>query len=529
MSENVSPSLRRPGKLPLVLMSILMAVLLIFSAAASILVPQYYDMINSFLAPGPSGAEVSEARTASADKTREIAAEGMILLENKNNTLPLAQGTAVNVFGYGSRDTVYGGTGSGSGDSSNNVTIAQGLENAGFQVNQDLVSFYDEHFVERTGVGYTGSNFDINETPLSEYPDTLIEDAKAFSDVAIFVVSRFGGEGADLPMDMAPSETEIGSSGAAESIGVKGGDAGKHYLELQNSEIEVLNMVKENFDRVIVLVNSTNAMELGWLEDEGVDAALWVGCLGSTGADAIGQILSGEVNPSGRTSDTFAYAVESAPSYYSIGNYDYTNVQYTNTSPIASSSEPDVYHYVDYIEGIYVGYRYYETAAADGFINYDTTVQYPFGYGLSYTTFSKEIAGFQNDGETISMDVKVTNTGSVPGKEVVQAYYTAPYTPGGIEKSAAVLADFTKTGPIQPGESETVTLSWAVEDMASYDYTGVKAAGGAWVLEAGDYIISLRNNSHDVLGSETVTVAQDVIYNDANAGPRSSDNITAVY
>ena len=273
MSENASPSLRRPGKLPLVLVSILMAVLLIFSAAASILVPQYYDMINSFLAPGPSGAEVSEARTASADKTREIAAEGMILLENKNNTLPLAQRTAVNVFGYGSRDIVYGGT--GSGDSSNNVTIAQGLENAGFQVNQDLVSFYDEHFVERTGVGYTGSNFDINETPLSEYPDTLIEEAKAFSDVAIFVVSRFGGEGADLPMDMAPSETEIGTSGAAESIGVKGGDAGKHYLELQNSEIEVLNMVKENFDRVIVLINSTNAMELGWLEDEGVDAALW--------------------------------------------------------------------------------------------------------------------------------------------------------------------------------------------------------------------------------------------------------------
>lgn len=528
MNENASPSLRRPGKLPLVLMSILMAVLLVFSVAASVLVPQYYDMINSFLAPGPSGAEVSQARTASADKTREIASEGIVLLENKNNTLPLEQGIAVNVFGYGSRDTVYGGTGSGSGDSSNNVTIAQGLENAGFQVNPELVSFYDEHYVERTGVGYTGSNFDINETPLSEYPDTLIENAKAYSDVAIFVVSRFGGEGADLPMDMSPSETEIGSSGAADSIGVKGGDPGKHYLELQNSEIEILNMVKENFDRVIVLVNSTNAMELGWLEDEGVDAALWVGCLGSTGADAIGQILSGEVNPSGRTSDTFAYAVESAPSYYSIGGYDYTNVQYANTSPIASSSEPDDYHYVDYVEGIYVGYRYYETAAADGFIDYAATVQYPFGYGLSYTTFSQEIAGFRNDGQTVSMDVTVTNTGSVAGKDVVQAYYTPPYTPGGIEKSAVVLADFAKTGLIQPGESESVTLSWAVEDMASYDYTGVKASGGAWVLEAGDYVVSLRSNSHDVLDSETVTVAQDVIYNDANAGPRASDNIAAV-
>ena len=153
----------------------------------------------------------------------------------------------------------------------------------------------------------------------------------------------------------------------------------------------------------------------------------------------------------------------------------------------------------------------------------------PLAMAFPMPPFSKEIAGFQNDGKTITMDVKVTNTGSVPGKELVQAYYTAPYTPGGIEKSAVVLADFTKTGLIQPGESETVTLSWAVEDMASYDYTGVKAAGSAWVLEAGDYIISLRNNSHDVLGSETVTVAQDVIYNDANAGPRSSDNIAAVY
>ena len=528
MKENVNQSPRRPRKLPMVLMSILTALLLVFSIAASVLVPQYYDMINSFLAPGPSGEEVSAARAASAEKTQEIASEGIVLLENKNGALPLESGIPVNVFGYGSRDTVYGGTGSGSGDSSNNVTIAQGLENAGFQVNPDLVAFYDAHYIERVGVGYTGSNFDINETPLSEYSDELLQGARDYSDVAIFVISRFGGEGADLPMDMTPSETEIGSSGAATSIGVQGGDPGKHYLELQDSEIQVLEMVKENFDRVIVLVNSTNAMELGWLEDEGIDAALWVGCLGSTGANAIGQILSGEVNPSGRTSDTFAYAVESAPSYYSIGDYDYTNVEYTNTSPISSSTEPDCYHYVDYIEGIYVGYRYYETAAADGFIDYDATVQYPFGYGLSYTSFEQEITGFQNDGETVAMEVTVTNTGGVAGKQVVQAYYSTPYTPGGIEKSAVVLADFTKTGILAPGESETVTLSWQVEDMASYDYTGVKASGGAWVLEAGDYTVTLRSNSHEVLASETVTVESDVIYNDENDGPRSTDGIAAV-
>ena len=183
---------------------------------------------------------------------------------------------------------------------------------------------------------------------------------------------------------------------------------------------------------------------------------------------------------------------------------------------------------MDYIEGIYVGYRYYETAAADGYINYDKTVQYPFGYGLSYTTFTQEITDFSNDGTNITIKVNVTNTGSKAGKEVVQVYFSAPYTPGGIEKSHVVLADFAKTGMIEAGKSETVTLTFAVEDMASYDYTGVKANGGAYVLEAGDYKINLQNNSHDVIDSRTITINSDVIYNDANAGARPSDLISAV-
>ena len=423
------------------------------------------------------------------------------MLENKNSTLPLAQGTPVNVFGYGSRDTVYGGSGSGGGDSSNNVTVAQGLENAGFSVNPDLVQFYDDHFVERTGVGYTGNNFDINEPPLSEYSDELIEGAKEYSDVAIFVVSRLGGEGAELPMDMTPGsgDTEGTTSGAAGVVGAQGGDAGKHYLELQSVEQEVLNMVEENFGTVIVLINSTNAMELGFLEDDAVDAALWIGCLGSTGANAVGQVLSGEVNPSGRTTDTFAYAVESAPSFYSIGDFDYTNVTYVNTSPIASSSEPDTYHYVDYIEGIYVGYRFYETRWIDNETGecdeaaYQAAVQYPFGYGLSYTTFDQKIEDFTDDGTTITMKVQVTNTGSTAGKTVVQVYDTPPYTVGGIEKSHVNLMAFTKTSLLEPGASETVELSFTHEDMASYDYSGIKAAGGAYVLEAGDYQIKLMN------------------------------------
>lgn len=528
MKEKTQSGLRRPRKLPLVLMSILMAVLLIFSIAASVLVPQYYDTINSFLYGGPSEEEVGAARTASQEVTQKIESEGIVLLENKEETLPLTQGIPVNLFGYGSRDTVYGGSGSGSGDSTNNVTLAQGLENAGFSVNPDLVAFYDDHFVSRTGVGFTGNNFDINEPSVSEYSNELLENAQAYSDVAVFVISRLGGEGADLPMEMDPNlTTTIVSSGAIVESSIKGGDAGKHYLELQQTEIDVLNMVKERFGTVIVLVNSTNAMELGFLEEDGIDAALWIGCLGSTGANAVGEVLSGAVNPSGRTSDTFAYAVESAPSYYGLGDYDYTNLEWVNTNPIAASSEPDAYHYVDYIEGIYVGYRYYETAAEDGFIDYDTTVQYPFGYGLSYTTFEQSISDFQNDGETITMTVDVTNTGTMSGKDVVEVYYSAPYTPGGIEKSAVVLGDFEKTGVIEPGQSEQVTLTIPIEDMASYDYTGIKAQGGAYVLEAGDYIISLRSDSHTVIDSRTVTIEQDVIYNDANAGARSSDGVAA--
>lgn len=207
MKEKTQSGLRRPRKLPLVLMSILMAVLLIFSIAASVLVPRYYDTINSFLYGGPSEEEVGAARTVSQEMTQKIESEGIVLLENKEGTLPLAQGIPVNLFGYGSRDIVYGGSGSGSGDSTNNVTLAQGLENAGFSVNPDLVAFYDERFISRTGVGYTGNNFDINEPPVSEYSDELLENAQAYSDVAVFVISRLGGEGADLPMEMDPNLT----------------------------------------------------------------------------------------------------------------------------------------------------------------------------------------------------------------------------------------------------------------------------------------------------------------------------------
>lgn len=520
---------RKPRRIAFAAMCFLSAVLFALNVLLVSLVPQYYSTINSFFYKGPDPDELATVRAASADMTQKIEQEGIILLENKNATLPLQSGINVNLFGAGSRDTVYGGSGSGSGDSSNNVTMEQGLTNAGFSVNPELVSFYNDHYVSRSGVGFTGNNFDINEPAVSEYSAEILSNAKAYSDIAIFVVSRLGGEGADLPMDMDPTlTTEIVASGAFVQQNVKGGDAGKHYLELQSVELQVLEMLKENFGTVIVLLNSTNTMELGFLEDDGIDAALWIGCLGSTGANAVGEVLNGSVNPSGRTTDTFAYAVESAPSYYSLGDYDYTNAEWVNTNPIGNSKDPDAYHYVDYIESIYVGYRYYETAAEDGFIDYDTTVQYPFGYGLSYTDFEQNISDFSFDGNTISLSVKVTNTGTTAGKEVVEVYYSAPYTVGGIEKSSVVLAGFAKTELLEPGQSETVTITFAAEDMASYDYTGIKANGGAYVLEAGEYTISLRSDSHTVLESRTLTIEQDRIYNDENDGSRSSDLIAAV-
>ena len=518
----------KPKKLPFVIMCILSAIVAVLNVLLCVLVPKYYTTINSFLYKGPDADEVAAFRQASADMTQKVESEGIVMLENKNQTLPLASGSKINLFGYGSRDTVYGGSGSGSGDSSNNITLEQGLTNAGFSVNPELVSFYNDHFVERTGVGFTGNNFDINEPAVNEYSDEMIANAKAYSDVAVFVVSRLGGEGADLPMDMDPNATtHIVSSGKDIEQVVKGGDAGKHYLELQSVEQQVLDMLKENFGTVVVLVNSTNAMELGFLEDEGVDAALWIGCLGSTGANAVGEVLSGAVNPSGRTTDTFAYAVESAPSYYSIGAYNYTNCEWVNTNPIGGGAAPDSYHYVDYIEGIYVGYRYYETAAEDGFIDYDATVQYPFGYGLSYTDFEESISDFLFDGNNVTMTVNVKNNGSVAGKDVVEVYYSAPYTEGGIEKSSVVLGAFGKTGMIEPGQNESVTLTFTAEDMASYDYTGVKAKGGAYVLEAGEYTISLRSDSHTVIDSRTLTIDKDRIYNDSNDGARSTDDVAA--
>ncbi|MGM9594054.1 MAG: glycoside hydrolase family 3 C-terminal domain-containing protein [Candidatus Onthomonas sp.] len=491
--------------------SALLCVVLVALLVLNIAVARFNVVVNQFLSGQGSSDEITAAEEASKAKTQELEGEGIVLLKNEGDSLPLSE-KKVNVFGYGSYAPAYGGAGSGAGDETKNVSVKGGLEAAGFTVNEDLVAFYGKVNTgeyEGNVFNMMGNDFNIYEPAVSEYGD-LIDSAKEFSDTAIVVISRAGGEGADLPMDMA---------------GYTGGTPGRHYLELTENEEDMLAMVEENFGTVIVIVNSSHAVELGFLEDEAVDAAIWIGCPGSTGMNAVGEVLSGKVNPSGRLVDTYAYDATSAPSYYNFGDFSYSNTLHTTQGMMGS--EDAYYKFLDYAEGIYVGYRYYETRYVDNETGvcdeeaYQAAVQFPFGYGLSYTTFEQTMSDLTVSDGNISVDVTVTNTGDVAGKEVVQLYYTAPYTVGGIEKSHVVLAAFDKTDLLQPGASQTLTLTFAVDDMASFDYLGA----GCYVLDAGDYEIKLMSNAHDVIDSRTYTVDSTVTYNGDNS--RASDLIAA--
>ena len=505
-----SKPIKKPGKAGMAVICVLLALALIVNVACGI----FYSAITPFMTanfnPLLTGQKqvttgqsltVEQAAEQSRAMAQELVQEGAVLLKDQNNALPLAEGTAVNLFGYGSVDPIYGGSGSGASDTSSNIDLVTGLTNAGFTVNQELVDFYKKSGVSRAAQkGFEGSNFTPAEVPAAQYTDTLLQNAKAFSDVAIVTISRVGGEGGDLPQDMY-------------AAGYSKTDDGRHYLELTQDEEDLLALIKaQGFGKVIVLINSSNAMELGFLEDDAIDAALWIGSLGSTGFNAVGEILSGKVNPSGRLSDTYAYDLTTAPAYWNAGDFTYANLKH---------------HYVEYAEGIYVGYRFYETRYVDNTTGvcdeaaYAKAVQYPFGYGLSYTTFEQSIADYKTTDSAIEMTVEVKNTGSVAGKDVVQVYYTAPYTIGGIEKSHVVLAGFAKTSLLEPGASEKVTVTFAPEDMASYDETGAKA----YVLEAGIYQIKLMKNAHEVIDQREYEVPATITYSGENA--RNTDLVAA--
>ena len=480
-----------------------------------------------------SGTITDETSAEAQELAVSIGEEGIVLLNNDDNLLPLASGDKLNVFGWASINPILGGAGSGAlNDAYPTTDILTSLADAGIETNAELTSFYTEYKADRPVVGMWAQDWTLPEPNVSAYTDELISNAKAFSDTAMIVISRSGGEGADLPADMNAVVDGSYQDGTTYTAGVyddslnegNDWDEGDHYLQLSNREEEMVDLVCENFDKVVLVYNGANAFELGFVEDHPqIKSVLWSAGQGHVGMKALGKIMNGEVNPSGKMIDTYVYDLKATPWWNNFGDFNYTNMkefEYTSVGFTGTESTA-VPGFVNYVEGIYVGYRFYETAAAEGFIDYDKVVQYPFGYGMSYTTFEQKMGDIKESNGQISIDVEVTNTGDVAGKEVVEVYYNPPYTNGGIEKASANLIGFEKTSLLDPGASETVTVSFAVEDMASYDS---KELGG-YVLEQGDYIISINSDAHNIIDSKTYTVAERVDY--VGEGKRESDLVTA--
>lgn len=442
-----------------------------------------------------------ETAAASEEVAGQIAKEGTVLLKNTDAMLPLSEDVKkLNVFGWASTSPCYGGTGSGSVDTSSCITLLQGLKNAGFKTNEELTDFYTNYCNIRPEVSMWAQDWTLKEPTVDSYSDSLMNNAKDFSDYAVVVITRVGGEGADLPTDMSKVTYE-GNEWDFE--------AGQNYLELSKTEKDMVELVNRTFDHVCVVINGANPMELGWVDEyDSIKSVLWMAGPGETGFNALGTILSGETNPSGKLVDTYLYDLTATPAYNNIGAFAYDNAK--------------GYTFVNYVEGIYVGYRFYETYYLNNEEGYRKAVQYPFGYGLSYTTFEQKMGELNTDSNgNISFDVTVLNTGNKAGKDVVEVYYSAPYTEGGIEKSAVDLVKFAKTTELQPGESQTIKISLNQEDMASFDTYGE----GCYVLEAGDYNINIMSDSHTVLDQKTYSVADKIVYNENNK--RSSDEIAA--
>lgn len=483
------------------------------------------------MALGDTGRITEETAANSRKVVQEVSSEGIILLKNEDAALPLSDTSKINVFGWASTNPIYGGTGSGSVDVSTAVDLLTGLKNAGFELNSELSDFYTAYRADRPAITINnGQDWTLPEPVAASYTDAMLTNAKNFSDTAVLVLARCGGEGADLPHDMGAVMNGSYQQGTkyTNALYTNNGDYndftdGMTYLEPSKTEQDLIELVTSNFDKVILVYNGANPLEMGWIEDYPQIKSLVV-CpgVGATGFNALGEILKGEVNPSAKTTDTWVYDLTKAPYYNNIGHFAYTNTSEVSDAAKAHWERADgVVSFVDYVESIYVGYKFYETAAKEGLLDYDKTVQFPFGYGLSYTTFAQSMDAMKEENGTITVEVTVTNTGDTAGKEVVELYYDPPYTNGGIEKASANLIAFDKTDLLQPGESQTLTLSFDVQEMASYDDMG----HGCYVLEAGDYTISLNSDSHNVIDSGTYTVKSDVVYDESN--PREGDEIVA--
>ena len=497
-----------------------LAILLAFGIVANLVA---FGPMSTMISLATGGGTISEESTdAATELCTDIAEEGIVLLKNDDSTLPLASGDNVNVFGWASINPCYGGTGSGAlSDAFPMVSLLDGLRGAGLNPNQELIDFYTNYKADRPEVGMWAGDWTLPEPAASLYTDELMNSAKEYSDTAIIVITRVGGEGADLPTDMAAL-----AAGTAEDVGYdqvyddtlnegNDWDEGDTYLNLTNQEEAMVDLVCKNFDKVVVVYNGANTMELGFVDQyPQIKSVLWCPGAGQSGFSGLGNIIAGAVNPSAKTTDTFVYDLTATPTFNNFGMMHYTNMD-------EFAVEDTLPSFVNYVEDIYVGYKFYETAATEGLIDYDKTVQYPFGYGLSYTTFSQTLNDVTEADGVITVSATVTNTGSVAGKDVVEVYYNPPYTNGGIEKASANLIGFAKTQTLEPGASEDVTVTFNVEDMASYDDKTAKA----YVLEAGDYVISINSDSHTVIDSKTYNVPATITYSGDNK--RSGDEVTA--
>lgn len=465
-----------------------------------------------------SGTISNETNEEAAGVAEEIMEDGIVLLKNES-LLPLNETKKLNIFGWESINPAYGGAGSGGINGLYDiVSLNQGLENAGFSINQELVDFYNNYGADNPEMSIQKQSWTLPEPPVDTYSDKLIKNAKDYSDVAVVVLSRKAGEGHnDIPMDVSKAAYDNNSDEYDDF------PEGEHYLQLSQTERDMVDMVCSNFNNVIVIYNGANQFELGFTNEyPQIKSVVWCPGTGNVGFNALGKVFSGEVNPSGKTPDTFVYDMTTAPWWNNAEKTEYTNLADMAVEGMnAGTAQVYAPAFTNYVEDIYVGYKYYETAAQEGAIDYDKTVQYPFGYGLSYTEFEQKMGELEEKDGQISVDVEVTNTGDEAGKDVVEVYYNPPYTNGGIEKSSINLIEFEKTNLLQPGESQTVTVTFSIEDMASYDENNAKA----YVLEKGDYVISINSDSHTVLDQKTYTADDDVVYKEENK--RVSDDTAA--
>lgn len=465
---------------------------------------------------------LSDATVSKANElAKDVQSEAVTLLKNDDSNLPLS-GKKVNVFGWGSTNPVYGGTGSGSMSKQyKTVSLLDGMKQAGLKTNTELSKLYTDYRKDRPEVGMFAQDWTLPEVPAKQYSDKLVSDAKDFSDEAVVVLTRVGGEGADLPTDMkAKGITYKNNSKDYDDF-----QKGESFLQLSKTERDMIDLVTSNFKKVTLVYNGANTFQFDFLNDyPQIQSVVWCPPAGQTGFSALAEVLAGETNPSGKTSDTFLKDLTKSVSYNNFGKFEYTNMadKAAKYKGFTGDDVTAIPGFVNYSEGIYVGYKFYETASDEGLINYDDTVAFPFGYGLSYTSFDQKLDSVKYKGGKVTVTATVTNTGDKAGKDVVEVYYNPPYTDGGIEKASKNLAGFEKTKELQPGESQKVTVKFDDDDMASYDYKGAKA----YVLEKGDYDISIQSDSHHVIDHKAITVKDTVTY-DSDSNTHNGDKTVA--